>query len=337
MAHRDPGDRLVVSRRGAATAAGVALYEGRLYDSAPPVDVWDGGTRAYERFEAARQSLEDHRRRRAVPPLPAAPPEPPQTYASGLWGTLYVSGPPGPRRVKRPRPEWGVLPTQAPVVFMHARRATGGSDRLVVIRTTWGVTGPRPWTPSCLTLDAEVVRPATASDDAVVGPAQRARLSSPRPPAEWDDVVLGNRVYAGQPDPHDPARFTIRDGPFEVSPVAAGPAPVVRVPEQRTWFDRVQATQRKSEPVSGGIAGDGGSGFFDWGGCRAGAASPRLANARGAAHAGRHHRLARAAGTRRVATVDRNIPSGRSVAAPHAARARGLVSPPPALGPHVPA
>jgi hypothetical protein len=90
-------------------------------------------------------------------------------------------------------------PGNSATVFLHARRAKGGAERLVIL--DWdGV------------MHAQVIRPAS--------PWRGPELLSQRSIDDGLDVFkiamlfndekhLGTRIFAGQPDPNDESRFTI--------------------------------------------------------------------------------------------------------------------------------
>ena len=133
------------------------------------------------------------------------------------WATLTVGRtpiafylmPPSLRRVEQTP---GVDIPQGPgPVFLHRRRAEGGTDRLVVVKVdmarTWqlhSVSGFAP--PADHLFDVTVVRPATL----LSGPSFTRTLWDPAKTGEGRDPRIGRlTLYAGQPDPADASRFTI--------------------------------------------------------------------------------------------------------------------------------
>ena len=90
-------------------------------------------------------------------------------------------------------------------VFMHARTAAGGAERLVVVKVdqerSWRLNFPAGAPPDHL-LAATVVRPATL----LSGPAFTRTLWNPPPvPPDFGQITF----FAGQPDPADAAHFTV--------------------------------------------------------------------------------------------------------------------------------
>jgi hypothetical protein len=92
-------------------------------------------------------------------------------------------------------PVW-MPPTPQAMVFLHERRAVGGTPRLVAIERDAG--------PDCLAFSASVLEPAGISRPAK---AVTCGLSS-----NVGDTTshFDTRFFAGQPDPADPSHFTIR-------------------------------------------------------------------------------------------------------------------------------
>jgi hypothetical protein len=126
------------------------------------------------------------------------------------WATLTAAGSPAPLAYYLcPEPAVGLsqsgqvhLHGTLGVVFAHARRTPAGRDVLVLV----GTDSFRGYLPSGPQrhggmLIAQVMTPAGLRADAAV---RRTTWSPPAAPA-WGALTL----FAGQPDPADPSRFTI--------------------------------------------------------------------------------------------------------------------------------
>jgi hypothetical protein len=92
-------------------------------------------------------------------------------------------------------PAW-MPPTPQAVIFLHERRAAGGTPRLVVIERDAG--------PDCLAFSASVFEPAGVSRPLTAVPFGMS--------SDVGDTSThaDTRFFAGQPDPADPSHFTIR-------------------------------------------------------------------------------------------------------------------------------
>ncbi len=92
-------------------------------------------------------------------------------------------------------PGW-MPPTQQAMIFLHERRAAGGTPRLVAVERDAG--------PDCLAFSASVLEPAGIRRPLNAVPSG---LSS-----NVGDTTThrDTRFFAGQPDPADPSHFTIR-------------------------------------------------------------------------------------------------------------------------------
>jgi hypothetical protein len=221
MEHRDPPGTLVVGDGPAV--------DGRRPPTTRPLDwgvlaprrapmppvIPTNGDRAYAAFEAALGDLARYRSLRTVPPVPNLP-----TFRHG--GTIISGGIVTYYSMSR---GWSVEPPfPRPVVFLHARRAVGSQDRMIVVRLRWNADNERPVTAGGYwSFEAAVIRPATASGDAACGPWVVARVPKRRADGTgtfMPEVAVGPRVYAGQSDPADPSRFTIG---AEVEPALADP------------------------------------------------------------------------------------------------------------------
>ena len=128
------------------------------------------------------------------------------------WATMTHNGKPiayslAPEALRRVEQTPGVdLPQGTGPVFLHGRRASGGAERLVVVKTdvmrTYRVHGNKDVLGMDHLLNASVMRPATLTSS----PSVTRTFWNPAAPAPaWGELTL----FAGQPDPNDASHFTI--------------------------------------------------------------------------------------------------------------------------------
>ena len=113
--------------------------------------------------------------------------------------------------VRKPPADWHavraeLLPSAAPtaaVLFLH-ERTSGGTRRLIAIERAAGVRSS-PFFLVGYDVDSQVIEPATLRRAARAIPfAYLIRV------ADMVGPLMDLRIYAGQPDPADASRFTIR-------------------------------------------------------------------------------------------------------------------------------
>jgi hypothetical protein len=121
--------------------------------------------------------------------------------------TLEAADPPVAGKVLRYRAGRETLApgSDGPLLFMHERTTSSGKRRLVVVRRN-PASGRQSWDLP-LAYTVTLVRPATATADSVVRMQTLVEVV-PRGSADAPDAVL--RFFAGQPDPSDASRFTVR-------------------------------------------------------------------------------------------------------------------------------
>lgn len=95
--------------------------------------------------------------------------------------------------------------SNGPLLFMHERTTSSGKRRLVVVRRN-PASGRQSWDlPVAYTVT--LVRPATATTDSAV---RMQTLIEVVPRDSTDTPHAALRFFAGQPDPSDASRFTVR-------------------------------------------------------------------------------------------------------------------------------
>lgn len=102
-------------------------------------------------------------------------------------------------RLLAERPDLG----KNPVLFLHARRAPGGRERLVVVRMLVG----QPLGQRLVVVRATAMDPASWAAGSTAMPINSPRYTSGLWYLRPSDRL---RCFAGQPDPADPSHFTIR-------------------------------------------------------------------------------------------------------------------------------
>src|SRR5688572_10405474 len=95
--------------------------------------------------------------------------------------------------------------TEGPLLFMHERRAASGKRRLVIVRRV-PASKRQSWVLP-VAYQVTLVEPATATADSTVR-MQTVIEVLPRDYNEGENASL--RFFAGQPDPSDASRFTVR-------------------------------------------------------------------------------------------------------------------------------
>jgi hypothetical protein len=133
--------------------------------------------------------------------------DPARVAALGATGDYHLlphsDGPPGSRAASRKPPRewteicrlsgWNVQSPPGPVLFLHQLRNEKGEERIVVVEYT-----PNSWVPVWIT----VVTPG--------GLLAGASLIRQSPGWVFPADSQSLRIFAGQPDPADPSRFSIR-------------------------------------------------------------------------------------------------------------------------------